>query len=142
MYRANSANDVFAATPEIPEIDRWPPCSPFRNEKSTGIGCPDWSRPIGRPATAHLVDEQRRVARGAQRSVHRRAGFGRYPALGHRSQNLHVDGAHRLTGHRPLARDVARVAGRLGALDRATLLDDDPVVGHLARAVRQTAART
>ena len=49
MYRANSANDVFAATPEIPEIDRCPPCSPLMNEKSTGTGWPDWSKPIGRP---------------------------------------------------------------------------------------------
>ena len=40
MYSKNSAYVVFVATPEMPEIDTWPPLSPFRKEKSANTGWP------------------------------------------------------------------------------------------------------
>ena len=97
MYSANSAYVVFVATPLIPEIEMWPPCSPLMNVKSANTG---WR---GRVETEgervfHLVDEERDVALGAAATSHPRARFRREPHLRDGAEHLDVDAPGRAPG--------------------------------------------
>ncbi len=46
MRRKNSANDVFVATPLMPQMDMWPPLRPSKKSRSTWTGSPSRPSPM------------------------------------------------------------------------------------------------
>jgi hypothetical protein len=55
----------------MPEIETWPPCSPFMNVKSAWTGSPDWSRPTA--SGLRIWSTKSALTRSSPRAAYTRA---------------------------------------------------------------------